>query len=169
MQTRIPSVAYHEAGHAVAAFILGMHVDLVSIETQGFPPGWLLRGGVLATFNHEGTQNQDEAERAATAGLAGEQAERLWCRQKPWRRAKSTHHVNFSGDRAYVHEMLRPFIKDSADEDRIIKRLKEAARTLLANHWSCVEVLAAKLAEHKVLKSGEIKRLVTFASREDLA
>jgi hypothetical protein len=57
--------------------------------------------------------------------------------------------------------MLRPFIKDSADEDHIIKRLKEEARTLLANHWNCVEVLAAKLAEHKVLKSGEIKRLVT--------
>jgi hypothetical protein len=161
MQTRIPSVAYHEAGHAVAAFMLGMHVDLVSIETQGFPPGWPLRGGVLASFNPEGKRNRDEAERAATAGLSGEQAERLWCRRKPWRRAKSTHHVRFSGDRAYVHEMLRPFIKDSADEDRIIKRLKEAARTLLANHWSCVEVLAAKLAEHKVLNGGEIKRLVT--------
>ena len=161
MQTRIPSVAYHEAGHAVAAFMLGMHVDLVSIETQGLPPGWLLRGGVLASFNPEGTRNRDEAEKAATAGLSGEQAERLWCRRKPWRRAKSTHHVSFSGDRAYVHEMLRPFIKDSADEHRTIKHLKETARTLLANHWSCVEVLAAKLAEHKVLKSGEIKRLVT--------
>jgi ATP-dependent Zn protease len=161
MKTRIPSAAYHEAGHAVVAFTLGMHVELVSIETQGFPPGWLLRGGVLATFNHEGRQNWDEAERAATAGLAGEQAERLWCKQKPWRRAKSTHHVSFSGDHAYVNEMLRPFIKDSAVERRTIKRLKEAARTLLANHWSCVEVLAAKLAEHKVLNGGEIKRMVT--------
>jgi len=160
MKTRIPSVAYHEAGHAVVAFVLGMQVDLVSIETQGFPPGWLLRGGVLASFNHVGTQNRDEAERAATAGLAGEQAERLWCRQKPWRRAKSTLHVNFSGDHAYAKENLRPFIRDSADERRIIKRLKEAARTLLANHWSHVELLAAKLAERKVLNSGEIKRLV---------
>ena|SRR3984885_3319371 len=161
MRTRIPSVAYHEAGHAVAAFVLGMHVDLVSIETQGFPPGWLLRGGVLASFNPEGTRNRDKAEKAATAGLSGELAERLWCRQKPWRRAKSTHHVSFSGDRAYVHEMLRPFIKNSADEDRIIKRLRETARTLLANHWSCVEMLAAKLADDKVIKSREIKRLVT--------
>src|ERR1700691_5257287 len=160
MQTRISSVAYHEAGHAVAAFMLGMHVDLVSIETQGFPPGLLLRGGFLASFNPDGTRNQDEAEKAATAGLSGEQVERLWCRRKPLHRRRNTHHVSFSGDRAYVHEMLRPFIKDSADEDRIIKRLKEAARTSLANHWSCVEVLAAKLAEHKVLKSGEIKRLV---------
>jgi ATP-dependent Zn protease len=161
MKIRIPSAAYHEAGHAVVAFVLGMEVELVSIETQGFPPGWLLRGGVLASFNHEGTENRDEAERAATAGLAGEQAERLWCRQKPWRLAKSTQHVRFSGDHAYVEEMLRPFIKDSADERRIIKRLKEAARALLADHWSCVEVLATKLAEHKVLNGGEIKRLVT--------
>ena len=44
MKTRIPSAAYHEAGHAVVAFVVGMHVDLVSVETQGFPPGWLLRG-----------------------------------------------------------------------------------------------------------------------------
>jgi hypothetical protein len=138
-----------------------MEVELVSIETQGFPSGWLLRGGVLASFNHKGTENRDEAERAATAGLAGEQAERLWCRQKPWRLAKSTQHVRFSGDHSYVEEMLRPFIKDSADERCIIKRLKEAARALLANHWSCVEVLAAKLAEHKVLTGREIRRLVT--------
>src|ERR1700688_325061 len=161
MKIRIPSVAYHEAGHAVVAFVLGMDVELVSIETQGFPPGWLLRGGVLASFNLKGTENRDEAERAATAGLAGEQAERLCCSQKPWRLAKSTQHVRFSGDHTYVEEMLRPFIKDSADERRIIKRLKETARTLLANHWSSVEALAAKLAKRKVLNGSEIKRLVS--------
>jgi ATP-dependent Zn protease len=161
MKIRIPSVAYHEAGHAVVAFVLGMDVELVSIETQGFPPGWLLRGGVLASFNLRGMENRDEAERAATAGLAGEQAERLWCSQKPWRLAKSTQHVRFSGDHTYVAEMLRPFIRYSADERRIIKRLKEVARTLLANHWSSVEVLAAKLAEQKVLTGWEIKLLVT--------
>jgi ATP-dependent Zn protease len=160
MHARIPTVAYHEAGHVVAAFMLGMHVDLVSIETQGFPPRWPFRGAVLASFNLEDTRNQDEAERSATAGLAGEQAERLCSRRKPWRHVKSTHHISFSGDHAYVHEMLRPFIKDSADEQRIIKRLKETARTLLANHWSCVEVVAAKLAEQKVLKSAEIRRLL---------
>jgi ATP-dependent Zn protease len=163
LKTRIPSVAYHEAGHAVAAFVLGMHVDLVSIETQGFPPGWLLRGGVIANFGNEDAHNRSEAEKAATAGLAGEQAERLWCEQKPWRRAKSTFHVSFSGDRAYVKAILRPFIKDSISKRLAIKRLKDAARTLLVKHWIPVEMLAARLAERKVLHGKEIERL--FASK----
>ena len=160
MKRRIPPVAYHEAGHAVAAVILGMHVSAISISARDFAPLWHLQGGVIASFDHKARQNRDKAERAATAGLAGEQAERLWCRQKPWRRAKSTHHISFSRDHAYVEEMLRPFIKNSADERRTIKRLKEAARTLLVNYWKCVEVLASTLAEQKVLNSREIKRLV---------
>lgn len=162
MKTRIPSAAYHEAGHAVAAFMLGMHVDLVSIETEGLPPGWLLRGGVMASFDHDDAQNRVEAERAATAGLAGEQAERLWSEQKPWRRVKSTRHVSFSGDRAYVEAMLLPFIKDSVGKQLTIKRLKAAARTLLVKHWNSVEILAATLAERKVLNRKEIARLVAL-------
>ena len=160
MKGRISSVAYHEAGHAVAAFMLGMHVCIASIETKGCPARWHLRGGVMASFDHEGAQNRDDAERAVTAGLAGEQAERLWCTQKPWRQAKNSRHVSFSGDRAYVEEMLRPFIKDSLGQRRTITRLNEAARSLLAKNWSSVEVLAARLADRKVLNGTEIKRLV---------
>ena len=163
MKTRIPSAAYHEAGHAVAAFMLGMHVDMVSIESEGFPSGWPLRGEVIANFDDDDARNRNEGEKTATAGLAGEQAERLWCEQKPWRRAKSTHHVSFSGDRAYVEARLRPFIKDSMSKRRAIKRLKDAARTLLVKHWISVEMLAARLAERKVLSGKEIERL--FASK----
>ena len=110
MKRRIPSAAYHEAGHAVAAVMLGMHVGAVSIQAKDFPPIWHLRGGVIASFDHMARLNRDKAEKAAVAGLAGEQAERLWCRQKPWRHAKSSRHVSFSGDRAYVEEVLRPVI-----------------------------------------------------------
>jgi ATP-dependent Zn protease len=161
MKTRIPSRAYHEAGHAIAAGILGMRVTVASIETTGYPLGWRLSGGVLAGFDHyDGARNRNEAERAVTAGLAGEQAERLWSTLKPWRRSKSAQHASFSGDHAYVDEMLRPFIKRDADKQRTIKRLKEAARSLLTKNWSSVEALAAKLAERKVLKGKELKRLV---------
>jgi ATP-dependent Zn protease len=160
MKRRIPSVAYHEAGHAVVAALLGMHVSAVSAQAKGFPPIWHLRGGVIASFDHIARQNRDKAEKAATAGLAGEQAERLWCRQKPWRHAKSYRHASFAGDRAYVEEMLRPVIKGFKNKQRTIKRLKEVARALLTSHWSYVELLAVKLAERKVLSGTEVKRLV---------
>jgi len=160
MKNRIPSVAYHEAGHAVAAVRLGMRVTVASIETKGMPPGWGLRGGVIASFDHEGAQNREEAEKAATAGLAGEQAEQLWCKEKPWRRPKSTRHFSLSGDHAFVAETLRPFIKDSVDMQRTIKRLKEIARALLSKYWSSVEALAAKLAERKALTGAEVKLLI---------
>jgi ATP-dependent Zn protease len=162
MKMRISSVAYHEAGHAVVAALLGMHVAAVSMQAKGFPPVWHLRGGVIASFDHIAWQNRDKAEKAATAGLAGEQAERLWCRQKPWRHAKSSRHAGFSGDRAYVEEMLRPVIKGSKDKQRTIKRLKEEARALLASHWSYVETVAAKLAERKVLSGTDVKRLALW-------
>jgi len=160
MKIRIPSAAYHEAGHAVVAVVLGMHVTVVSIEAKGLPSAWRLRGGVLADFDHEGAENRDDAERAATAGLAGEQAERLWSRLKPWRLVKSSRHASLAGDRAYVTEMLRPFIRNSAEKQRTIGRLKKAARILLEKHWNSVEVLAAKLAVRKALRGAEVKRLV---------
>jgi hypothetical protein len=160
MKRRIPSAAYHEAGHAVVAALLGMHAAAVSVQAKGFPPIWHLRGGVIASFDQVARQNRDKAEKAATAGLAGEQAERLWCRQKPWRHAKSARHASFSGDRAYVEEMLRPVIEGSEDKQRTIKRLKKVARALLTSNWSHIELLAAKLAERKVLNGTEVKRLV---------
>ena len=160
MKIRIPAAAYHEAGHAVAAVLLGMNVTVASIEAKGYPRGWRLRGGVLASFDHSGAQNRREAEKAVTAGLAGEQAELLWSMQKPWRRVKSTGHARFAGDRAYIEEMLRPFVKASGEKKRIIARLKEAARSLLEEHWSHVEELAKKLAERKALSGTEINRLV---------
>jgi ATP-dependent Zn protease len=160
MKIRIPSAAYHEAGHAVAAVLLGMHVTVASIEVKGYPRHWRLRGGVLASFDHSGAQNRREAERAVTAGLAGEQAELLWSMQKPWRRVKSTSHERFAGDRAYVEEMLRPFIRARGDKRRTVARLKEASRTLLEEHWSRVEAVAEKLAERKALNGREINRVV---------
>jgi len=160
MKIRIPSAAYHEAGHAVAAVLLGMHVTVASIEAKGYPRHWRLRGGVLASFDHSGAQTRREAEKAVTAGLAGEQAEILWSMRKPWRRVKSAGDARFAGDRAYVEEMLRPFVGARADKKRTIARLKEAARTLLEEHWSRVEALAEKLAERKALNGREINRLV---------
>ena len=160
MKIRIPSAAYHEAGHAVAAVLVGMHVTVASIEAKGYPRNWRLRGGVLASFDHSAAKNRREAERAVTAGLAGEQAELLWSTQKPWRRVKRTSHAKFAGDRAYVEEMLRPFVRAPGNKKRTIARLKEAARALLEEHWSRVEALAEKLAERKALNGTEINRLV---------
>ena len=116
----------------MAAIMLGMHVGAVSIQAKDFPPIWHLRGGVIASFDHMARLNRDKAEKAAVAGLAGEQAELLWCKQRPWRRVKGPRHVRFSGDRAYVENMLQPVIEDSEDKRRTIKHLKEVARTLLA-------------------------------------
>ena len=89
MKIRIPSVAYHEAGHAVVAFVLGMDVELVSIETQGFPPGWLLRGGVLASFNLEGygepgrgAEGGDRGARGRAGGAIVVQAKAVASRKK---------------------------------------------------------------------------------------
>jgi hypothetical protein len=159
MKRRIPSAAYHEARHAVVAALLGMRVFAVSMP-RDFPAIWHLRGGVIADFDHLARHNRDKAEKSATAGLAGEQAERLWCRQKPWRHAKSSRHASFSGDHAYVEEMLRPVIEDSEDKQRTIKRLKELARAFLATHWSYAEGLATRLAERKTLSGTEVKRMV---------
>lgn len=164
MKHRIPAAAYHEAGHALAAVVLGMRVTVASIEAKGSPPAWRLRGGVIASFDHEGAKSRRDAERAATAGLAGEQAELLWSQEKPWRRQKSSRDASFSGDRAYVESTLQPFIKNSADKRRTIRRLKITSRTLLMKRWTSVEALAAKLAQRKALSGAEVKRLIAQTS-----
>ena len=160
MKTRVPSAAYHEAGHAVAAIVLGMRVDVASIETTGYPAGYRLRGGVIAGFNHGGVENRHEAESAATAGLSGEQAERLWALEKPWRHVKNPRHYSLSGDHAYVNDVLRAFMNNPGDKRRTIARLKVASRTLLNKHWNSVEDVAEKLARYKSIDEKELKRLV---------
>jgi hypothetical protein len=161
IRTRVSPAAYHEAGHAVTAVLLGMHVTVASVETKGFPPGWPLRGGVSASFDHHEAKSRKDAEIAATAGLAGEQSELLGSKEKPWRRAKNSRHGSFSGDRTYVNETLRPFMRDSSDKQRTIICLKAEARTLLAKHWNRVVDMATQLAVRKALNETEIERLVS--------
>ena len=160
MIRRIPHVAYHEAGHAVIGILVGLRISGVNIVKEQ-ECGFTTSGRTHFSFYHgDSARDRDDAERATTAVLAGEQAERLWCKQKPSRRVRSSRHTQFSSDRVRSEHYLRPFVPDSADRQRTIKRLKKAVRDLLAKHWSCVEAVAARLSERKALSEKEVEQLV---------
>jgi len=61
--------------------------------------------------------------------------------------------------------MLREIFKTSAERRSLLKRLRGAARTLIANNWIDVELLAARLARHKVLRGTVVKRLIKSKTR----
>jgi ATP-dependent Zn protease len=153
--------AYHEAGHAVAATVLGHPINSVTVV-----PGENDLGGMLP--DPDDGQNLNTAfylYRISLISLAGALAEIC---------LKGT--VNKSG--VGITDMKSGTFVDSSDCDRAkkvancIKRdhrmrkirafpVKEAER-LIRNNWSAVEAVAGALMQHKTLTLTDVIRIIGY-------
>ncbi|MGH7224655.1 MAG: hypothetical protein ACRELF_15640, partial [Gemmataceae bacterium] len=132
------ATAYHEAGHAVIALILGRPVQRVSVLPDGRFAGHCQFG--KSVFR----PSEDWLEREILIALGGIAAEARYTGDYAWEGA--------ARDQRYVQELAVQRAGERRAE-RLQRRLLAKAEHLLAEegHWRAVELIAAEL-----LRAGSI-------------
>ena len=125
--------AYHEAGHAVAALVLGRPVAWVSVR----PDRKFL--GVCAFGKGVFRPSEDWVEREAIIALAGPAAEAGLTGELDWAAAAHDHHFAFG--------LARARGGDDRRADRLVRRWLAKADHLLSQEeaWAAVERIAGEL------------------------
>jgi hypothetical protein len=145
-------LAYHEAGHAVIAYVVGARIDYVTIE-----PAVIAAAG--ATFGHTKTLDLDQgpADRLVLVGLAGSLAEsREMGDADEWARMD---------ERAHIERVLRMAkLRGQREGPSAITPEEEAAvSSYLEEYWPAVVAVASALLAAPKLDGEAVPDLVTGA------
>jgi len=144
-QHALEIVAFHEAGHAAAAFVLGVPVRVIGVENGG--TGFVHHRGVFGRklpdtmkYNRP-LEFRDRVERNVIIALAGAAAQKRYA-PKSWRRYHSE--SDMQGAVEYLSHLSEP-----ASEEFIVyfRLLEIRAQGLLDRHWKGVVALAEALIE----------------------
>ena len=138
--------AYHEAGHAVVALVLGRPVQRVSVLPDREELGHcLFRKGVFRP-------SEDWLEREILIALGGIAAEARHTGRHDWDGA--------SRDHRYVRRLAGERAGERRAE-RLERRLLAKAEHLLSRegHWRAVELIAAELIRHGAISGRAARHL----------
>jgi hypothetical protein len=144
-------VAYHEAGHAVAAHALELTVERISIESDGDAAGHVIHdyGCNMNEIIYEDDNATREwaLARAAIIALSGEEAQRHF-------RPDSVEEYHGEGDRLFVHQVLDALAEEQDQElrDAWATLLRLRAQRLVLEKWFRVEWIAALLLRQTVIE-----------------
>jgi len=137
--------AFHEAGHAVVALLMGRAVQRVSIEPDTTRLGKCEFG--KGTFR----KPKDLLEADVLVLLAGVAAEARVSGEYAWGGA--------SQDLKSARRLTRSRAGSERQAERLERRLLDKVEHLLADaaHWSAVEVIAAELLAHRTISGRAAK------------
>ena len=151
------TTAYHEAGHAVAAFFLRTGFRRVTIMSDGEAAGHSLDG---AGGRFRGQPDcemtpaiRDYLERHIRVLLAGEIAQR---RHSP--RSVRRHHGE--SDRQRAVDLAFYINGDTRAVELYMRWLSCCTEGFITTRWAAVEAVAQALAEHKTLSRGQVRALI---------
>jgi hypothetical protein len=149
-----PATAYHEAGHAVVALILGRPVHHVSVLPSRE------RLGVCEFRNPVFRPSEDWLEREILISLAGLAAEAIHTGNYGWDEA--------SRDLVYVRKLTVQRAGERRAE-RLERRMLAKVEHLLAqeSHWRAVELIAAALLEQGEISGRTARHLFERATAPD--
>jgi hypothetical protein len=126
-------ISYHEAGHAVASFVLGgRKVRQIIVRNRL----WRTHGIVWydSAFTGRSAKAKD---REIIVSLAGPLAERRYSPKSHWRRGAG-------GD--FKH--IRKLIGEGEDADRYLRDAEARAEQFVAEHWDKITRLAKALSQN---------------------
>ena len=170
------STIFHEAGHAVAAAVLGIETETVSVEpledavgyhmltgteidrleaAREVSSGMLPKEGVAVPSFHDA---QAVLRAHLTMVLAGEVAQR---------RAVPTsyrhHHVEL-GDHRQAVELILCLASGPDELMTLGPAVGEGAARLLDEHWQAVEAVAEALRDKRTLTGVQVRQIVATAT-----
>jgi hypothetical protein len=151
----IEHVAYHEAGHATVAIVLGVPLRLVTIRPSDGALGRTFVGGFPGWYDPE--NEHDEVTLMITrshvlTSLAGGVAER--------RHSGVLDDTAMSEDRAFVIDFVTKF---DGGEDQSAEDLWADTEALVEESWPAIDALAQVLLRKRTVWSNEAKTLVRAA------
>lgn len=150
------ATAYHEAGHAVVKWILGLPIDDVSIVRDEESHGHTTGQPAVSDLQLD-SDNSDEAriraEKDAMDSLAGMIAQRRF-------RPRSCRNYHASRDWKCAEDLLSGFVQSDRELNALLKLLEIRNQDLFDLHWKLVEKVAAALIEHKQLSKVQFETLM---------
>jgi hypothetical protein len=165
-------IAHHEAGHAVAARLLGVEVAYVDFRgkasaVNAWSAAWAAgeadeaRGheidavvslaGPLAQMRYKGSmvlksKDWDEGDRT---NARGHTTNAVWLRRNPGKPLPATGH-NLSAE-------------ESEEAGQLLAALSEEAATLIAANWPAVQAVAAAMLDRPFLSQSDLDALIAKA------
>jgi hypothetical protein len=155
------STAYHEAGHAVAGWRLGIGlrkkgVTIVPDEAAGTAGSCTSRWASNRTIEWDASDKKRiRVENDVQSLLAGMIAQRRYAPRRRWRRGAF-------GDSRVIDDLLTRFTYDQKEIDAWVKLLRIRTQNLLSNPdvWRAVERLAAALIERRTIPGPEATEIM---------
>lgn len=163
--------AYHEAGHAVAAWALGARLHRVTITPGQDYAGRVSRNRSLPESTLYG--NPDYArlrmEREIKIALAGAIAQRRAFPHSYWRAGAHTDERNIGEILVCMYPSERKGDDGWRAREYWRQLLKIETRWLLDRYWHCVDALAEYLLRHPTLTGHEAKDVIAAAFAHQFA
>ncbi len=156
---------YHEAGHAVAAYLHGYEITRVTVTDEEY----------MTNYRRLALGGWAESWREACVTMAGQLADQCasWgeMRPRPWAEFLAEAETGLE-ELVYDEEMrtddtdllllLREMSADPVGDDleESYRIVVEETRQLVSEHWTEIEAVACALEEKKILDGPEVVRLI---------
>jgi len=161
-RAREKATAYHEAGHAVACYYLGVKVKSATVVpdkdkgTHGHVRYEKMFRGLDPEIDLSGRARL-QMERNIIISLAGAAAQRRYSKQS-WR------HYHGASDFDAVADLALRIGGDSDGANKFLDWLDHRTDQLVKTRWQDIECVARALLERKTMKGSEIVEVITGES-----
>jgi hypothetical protein len=154
---KLRAVAYHEAGHAVASFLLDQRFGVVTIIPKGNTLGCVMSRKFRRAFLPDcdtGDYTRVRAERYILGLLAGHEAERI--------HTGRSNHVGAGSDDAEAFNLAAYFTRSDDELVKYVVYLRARVRGLLRNRWAwkAVRSLAHGLLKERRMNEARAREYI---------
>lgn len=150
------TAAYHEAGHAVVASILGGQVVSVSIESES--PD--VDGDAVVAWSRGGRSDREMALDDIRVALAGPIAEMVYAGEYDYLRIREEHAVDWQIALASLRGLRLATDREAGLLQKTVAELYQTIRQ--DNVWSSIGDVADLLAVHETIEGDVVRETVEF-------